>query len=256
MLLPSALPCDRSGRGMVSPPASPPKLSTTVTFAAPPTSCFTLQSLMASAAAEHQAQQQQLDHGYNYNQQHDSHAQHHLQSYFGGALLPQPPPTPPTAHAPSPMKLRLRTNFREDGPRGIVKRTAPPRHKRTLSSESSSSSSSDREKTPEPPTTPKRSRIAPERMPLGLARADFHNLHEASTPPPFQDDSSAAEWTTEDDGILVELVLEKLKLSKADWQDCARSLGKDRHALARRWKSLVLNDDVGLKRRKVPSTWR
>ncbi|TQV95909.1 hypothetical protein V2A60_001075 [Cordyceps javanica] len=281
MLLPSALPCDRT-RGMVSPPASPPKLSTPATFNIA-SSCFSLQSLIANTATEnqqyqyHQQQEQYYNHNHNYNYNHSYNHNHSYaqqqqqqqqdQSYFGGALLPRPLPTPPMAHTPSPMKLRLRTNTsntrEESKTRRVVKRTASPRHKRAphLSGAGSDSNeaatdnknNSNNRMSPGPPTTPERSRIAPERMPLGLARADFHNLYEAQ---PQDAAAAASDWTAEDDRILVELVLEKLKLSRADWQDCARTLGKDRHVLSRRWKSLVLNDDVGLKRRRVPSTWR
>lgn len=125
--------------------------------------------------------------------------------------------------------------------------------------------------TPPRPQTPRRARIAPEALPLGLARADFHTLHSDGIP----DDSSRCEaeaeveadgesWTSEDDRMLVELVLEKLRLSKTDWQDCARSLGKkDRHSVGRRWKSLMLSDDVGLRpgarssrRSRIHGTWR
>lgn len=123
--------------------------------------------------------------------------------------------------------------------------------------------------TPPRPQTPKRARIAPEALPLGLERSDFHALHANGIP----DDSSRAgtlveveadgeSWSTEDDRMLVELVLEKLKLSKEEWQDCARSLGKDRHSLGRRWKSLMLHGDIGLKpgsrtrRNKIHETWR
>lgn len=265
MLLPSAFPCDRA-QGMVSPPASPPKLSSPATFNIV-SSCFSLQNLMASNNTDETNNTHIHIHNSN-NQHHNSHAQQQQQSYFGGAL-PQTLPTPPMAHAPAPMKLRLRTRVPAAGEeaRGIVKR----RHKRTISSSittSSSSSSSpppssdasDREAaTPEPPSTPKRSRIAPERMPLGLARADFHNLAEplsAGDAQQEESESSSSDWTAEDDRMLVELVLEKLKLSKSDWQDCARTLGKDRHAMSRRWKSLMVNDEVGLKRRKIHSTWR
>ncbi|CAK7240924.1 MAG: hypothetical protein STHCBS139747_002380 [Sporothrix thermara] len=123
--------------------------------------------------------------------------------------------------------------------------------------------------TPPRPQTPKRARIAPEALPLGLERSDFHALHANGIP----DDSSRAgtlveteadgeAWSTEDDRMLVELVLEKLKLSKEEWQECARSLGKDRHSLSRRWKSLMLHGDIGLKpssrtrRSKIHGTWR
>lgn len=262
MLLPSAFPCDRTtttSQGMVSPPASPPKRSSPATFDTV-SSCFSLQNLIANTTTElHQPQLR-------------NHEQQQLQqSYFGGAL-PQPLPTPPMAHAPSPMRLRLRiprgssitttTTEEAAAPRGIVKRTAPPRHKRTLSSTTyntnattSECSGSDRDTTPEPPSTPPRRRIAPASMPLGLARSDFHSLQQQQQAAP-QESCRSNDWTAEDDRMLVELVLEKLRLSKADWQDCARTLGKDRHALSRRWKSLVMDDEVGLKRRKIHSTWR
>ena len=208
-------------------------------------------------------------------------------------------PTPPMAHAPSPMKLRLRSrksdaNISGDHPitqrKRIVKR-APPRglNKRRRAADDEMGRDDDDElnsdlefnaedekevnsienieELPQRPHTPKRARIAPEVLPLGLDRADFHTLHADGVP----DDSKAegtdvqAEadgelWSTEEDRMLVELVLEKLKLSKSDWQDCARSLGKDRNSLSRRWKSLMLQGDVGLKRSsrrsKIHSTWR
>lgn len=124
----------------------------------------------------------------------------------------------------------------------------------------------------EAPQTPKRARIAPEAMPLGLARGDYHDLHlrerDSQQGLGISVERSeettvgvSEEWTAEDDRILVELVLEKLKLTKSDWQDCARSLGKDKHGVGRRWKSLVVNGEVGLKTRssrraKLHSTWR
>ena len=123
------------------------------------------------------------------------------------------------------------------------------------------------------PHTPKRSRIAPEVLPLGLERTDFHELgvlRDAtnSTPPPTNRtgadivlEGDGEPWSTEEDRMLVELVLEKLKLTKSDWQDCARSLGKDRGSVGRRWKSLMVNGDVGLKkggsrRARLHGTWR
>ncbi|KAL6896161.1 hypothetical protein HDV57DRAFT_512615 [Trichoderma longibrachiatum] len=124
---------------------------------------------------------------------------------------------------------------------------------------------------PQAPSTPKRARISPEQLPLGLERSDFHTVHllegrsalERSARKPGTDvqvEADGAEWSVEDDRVLVELVLEKLKLSKLEWQDCARSLGKDRHSVNRRWKSLVMNGDIGVKTRsrraRLPSTWR
>jgi hypothetical protein len=125
------------------------------------------------------------------------------------------------------------------------------------------------EELPPRPQTPKRARVAPESLPLGLERSDFHELHLDGV---FKDENTRVEgtdvvveadgetWSTEEDRILVELVLEKLKLSKSEWQDCARNLGKDRSSVGRRWKSLMINGDIGLKRSsrrsKLHGTWR
>lgn len=123
------------------------------------------------------------------------------------------------------------------------------------------------------PRTPKRARLAPEHLPLGLQRTDFHALHLDSLRsndevlPSVETEiggmgerKTGEEWSNEEDRMLVELVLDKLKLSKSDWQDCARSLGKDRKGVDKRWRSLVGNGDVGLKQRprrgQLHSTWR
>ncbi len=147
------------------------------------------------------------------------------------------------------------------------------------------------------PSTPKRQRlIAPEILPLGLERADFRTLRlnlaspdepksstgEESTDAQAENRHNHAlledlesshkeeegqddEWTSEEDRMLVELVLEKLRLSKSDWKDCARSLGKDRGSVGKRWKSLMVGGEVGLKGRgrsggrdrgRICNTWR
>lgn len=269
MLLPSALPCDSAQLGMVSPPASPPTLSSPATFSIV-SSSFSLQNLVANTAATDNHNHYNHNYTYSYNQYYNHHnydQQNATDMLSLGGGLPQPLPTPPMAHAPSPMRLRLRA--RGEQPRGIVKRSAdnvPRHHRRTLSSSQTTSPTTatterdSRDASPERPTTPKRSRIAPERMPLGLERSDFHSLHSAaiggSDAGMAATEEDSNEWTPEDDRMLVELVLEKLKLSKSDWQDCARNLGKDRHSLSRRWKSLMMSDEVGLKRRKIHSTWR
>ncbi|KAK6373805.1 hypothetical protein LTS17_007774 [Exophiala oligosperma] len=118
--------------------------------------------------------------------------------------------------------------------------------------------------TPQPVRTPKRRRKVPLYMPMGLSAEDFHALE---TPPeetvepdldmpiisPFasnniSDRDSAygsspsiddPDWTIDDDRMLVETVLEKLKLSKRDWNECARKLGKDKDSLGRRWSLLL-----------------
>lgn len=286
MLLPSALSCDsaHSSRSrlqpalFVSPPASPPTLSSQTALLNIMTSCRSLQSLMSMPAAP-----------------------------SAPPLSLAQLPTPPLSHAPPPMKLRLRARpgrpeqgkGDDGGPlarRRVVKRSAPPRgaNKRRRAddddmgredpshgeedvdsdldiAESQPPPPSDDQ--PAPPSTPKRARIAPEQIPLGLERSDFHAVHllnngggeEGNGSKPGTDvqvEADGAEWSAEDDRVLVELVLDKLKLSKTEWEDCARSLGMDRHSVNRRWKSLMMEGDVGLRTRggsrraKLHATWR
>ena len=293
MLLPSAISCDASQPRLqpslfASPPASPPTLSH---LPGSPignimASCRSLQGLMG---------------GGSYNTHN-----HNTADELPGSGMYQLP-TPPISYAPPPLKLRLRsrgsqgkseaTSERAATPRKkVVKRTAsgvawpaPPRgankRRRDLDddcgrgdvSHSEDEYESDldlaqhenTENSTPSPSTPKRARIAPEQLPLGLERSDFHNLLD-STPQESSenqqgqgDDGEDDGWTAEDDRILVELVLDKLKLSKTEWQDCARSLGRDRYAVGRRWRSLLVAGDVGIKgsrrggpRAKLHSTWR
>ncbi|KAK5652590.1 hypothetical protein OQA88_10351 [Cercophora sp. LCS_1] len=285
MLLPSAISCDPSRPPLTrlqsalfaSPPASPPQLSTENAVGDIFSTCRSLQSLLAAPAPI--AQIPITPPG-------SSHANAQL-------------PTPPLEHAPSPLKLRLRSRKTDGagtagdyGPvrKRIVKRTVTTRgvnkRRRALDDDMGRDDEevdSDLEPTqyqesemvpeeddslPPRPQTPKRARIAPEVIPLGLERSDYHELHRDGV---FNENSTNGEgtdvvveadgesWSTEDDRILVELVLEKLKLSKSDWQDCARSLGKDRSSVGRRWKSLMINGDIGIKRSrrsKLHGTWR
>ncbi|PTB47099.1 uncharacterized protein TrAFT101_003463 [Trichoderma asperellum] len=289
MLLPSAFSCDgsraapttRSHTGrFVSPPSSPTTLSAQYSIDNIMNTCRSLQSLITMTAPSN-------DHG---------------------ALAPAPTltqlPTPPLAYAPTPMKLRLRARGNKSDSKGdetpvtrkrIAKRTppAPPRgvnkRRRALDDDMGRSDETDMDteadlgaealqmthssspsSSPQAPSTPKRARISPEQLPLGLERSDFHDIHllegsansKDSEKPgtDLQVEADGSEWSLEDDRVLVELVLEKLRLSKTEWQDCARSLGKDRHSVGRRWKSLMMNGDVGVKTRsrraRLHSTWR
>ena len=298
MLLPSAFSCDpshssqapvtrlQSAALLASPPASPPQLSTQNAIGNIFTTCRSLQALLASPAAPAPLAEP-------ITPPTTSHSQL---------------PTPPMAHAPAPLKLRLRSHRPESTGLGvtsgdhpvtrkrIVKRPAPTRgpnkRRRTLDDDMGRDDDGEEsdfdlqghnanwvgngregteevESLPPRPQTPKRARIAPEVLPLGLERSDYHTLHADGV---LKDDESKKEgtdvvaeqdgelWSTEDDRILVELVLEKLKLSKSEWQDCARSLGKDRGSVGRRWKSLMINGEIGLKRNsrrgKIHGTWR
>ncbi|KAL9946761.1 hypothetical protein D7B24_008381 [Verticillium nonalfalfae] len=282
MLMPSAFSCDASQQHyqsyphtrlqsalFASPPASPPTLASAPAIGNIFNTCRSLQSLLTTPPPPERAQLTQL-------------------------------PTPPMAHAPSPIKLRLRpraprpdnSSAPDSRPRKKIVKRAPPRgaNKRRRGAdddlgrmdltsdddsdnqiEADSESDADVPAMPAAPSTPKRARIAPEVIPLGLARTDYHNLHAASdTNRPLLNlaqgsgvevERDGEHWSTEDDRILVELVLEKLRLSKTEWQDCARSLGKDRNSLSRRWRSLMAQGDVGLKptrasrRGKLHGTW-
>ncbi|KAH7017790.1 hypothetical protein EDB80DRAFT_678587 [Ilyonectria destructans] len=274
MLLPSALSCDSSQPSqsrlqpsLFSPPASPPALSSQNALANIMSTCRNLQSLLASPAPI-------------------------VPDERPIPTLAQLP-TPPLAHAPPPLKLRLRSRGKPDvrddhlAPRKRITKRAPPRgvNKRRRAADDDMGrhdfdSDSDMQDSdldadslelqepaddePVAPATPKRARIAPEQLPLGLERSDFHDVHRQSdgdNTNTQDEDVDGDGWNAEDDRILVELVLEKLKLSKSEWQDCARSLGRDRHAVNRRWKSLILGGDVGMKpragrRARLHSTWR
>ncbi|KAJ0163804.1 hypothetical protein CTA2_2373 [Colletotrichum tanaceti] len=290
MLMPSAFSCDTSQPPLTrlqaslfaSPPASPPSLSNPG-FGNIFDTCRSLQALLSTpqhqpvAAPTYDAQQYSLP-------------------------TPAQLPTPPLAHAPPPLKLRLLSRAKQDGgvnsdhlPRKRVAKRAPPRgvnkRRRAVDDDTDGdvesdldissrrqSFSEDQNHTdshiPSSPSTPKRARIAPEVIPLGLERSDYHTLHllnggegtnmkntEEAQGSSVEVEADGEPWSAEEDRILVELVLEKLKLSKTEWQDCARSLGKDRNCLSRRWKSLMLQGDVGLKgrrssrRTKLHGTW-
>ncbi|KAG0651038.1 hypothetical protein D0Z07_2498 [Hyphodiscus hymeniophilus] len=204
-------------------------------------------------------------------------------------------PSPPTMHSDipsSPFKLRLRARKEDSTPGSVVprkritKRAAQPSRgvnkrrrapdddmSRETVDRSREEESEDEGSMSEGPSTPKRMRLAPEVLPLGLERSDFHGLQlqaveqgqnsELLQSVEDQDgeQEGQGEWSTEEDRLLVELVLEKLKLTKSDWQDCARSLGKDRGSVGRRWKSLMGGGEVGLKRNhlrrgNIHQTWR
>ncbi|KAL4916802.1 hypothetical protein BDW62DRAFT_185250 [Aspergillus aurantiobrunneus] len=131
------------------------------------------------------------------------------------------------------------------------------------------------------PSTPKRRRHLPYELPLGLSQSDFYSLHsppvsqsppspiqrdqqeEPSQMPPFDPDAALPSieesdesamptdnqpWSTDDDQRLVEIVLEKFQLSKQDWDECARRMGKDHASVGQRWQALIGEGNVGLRR--------
>lgn len=121
------------------------------------------------------------------------------------------------------------------------------------------------------PSTPKRQRIAPPDVPMGLTKEDFHKIgpapteQEVPTGSNLENDGRGDKWSLEDDHKLVEIVLEKVKnmdLSKEVWEDCVRNLpGRDYNSVSSRWKSLIRRDKIGLQNRgkrtrgKLHGTW-
>lgn len=228
-------------------------------------------------------------------------------------------PTPPMRNAPLPssMKLRLRSHTTassttaDAGPsrppqlqlsRKRVRKVTPAprgpnkrrREDEDVDDEDMEEDHHEEKEDDKGPSTPKRVRVVPEILPLGLDRRDFELLHEShqyssenalgiNTNPPGsiqrepnsvkmpskgeqengELDDMGIDWSNEEDRVLVEMVLQKLKLTKNDWHDCARTLGRDSAVIGRRWKSLLGNGEVGLKgrtgrieRRGVSATWR
>lgn len=116
--------------------------------------------------------------------------------------------------------------------------------------------------------TPKRRRTVPLELPPGLQASDFEALTVNNTNSQNQPNKSTSmqvdlpaienrsshlpeldiPWTDADDRLLVETVLSKLNLSSLEWNDCARKLGKDKDSLGQRWRMLLCEGNVGLRR--------
>ena len=110
------------------------------------------------------------------------------------------------------------------------------------------------------PSTPKRQRLYPPSLPLGLERADFDALQEQAAKIPIPvtpenrkkedspDEAAESEWCSSDDSALVSIILRKLQLRQSDWDECAQRLGKGKDSIGERWKLLVGEGEVGLRR--------
>lgn len=58
---------------------------------------------------------------------------------------------------------------------------------------------------------------------------------------------SSDEWTADEDQRLIELVLEKFRLSQQEWDECARRMGRAHYPdVSRRWRTLIGEGRVGL----------
>ncbi|RFU24101.1 hypothetical protein B7463_g12229, partial [Scytalidium lignicola] len=277
MLLPSALPCDSSQ------PTQAPKSRFTTLFASPPLSpppssftglystCRALQCMLSPSPQPAQLPTPPM-----------SHAEVPTRSPHGHKLrLRALKPSAMDLESPSASTRRRITKRAQPPPRGVNKRRRPVEDEITREDDSEEESRRRAAATNDAPgpSTPKRLRLAPEVLPLGLERSDFHTLHlqniesadanggDGETPvlhsienDDTRNKEEREEWTTEEDRLLVELVLEKLRLTKSEWQDCARSLGKDRGSVGKRWRSLMAHGEIGLKNRsrraRLHNTWR
>lgn len=111
----------------------------------------------------------------------------------------------------------------------------------------------------------------PLEIPPGLLPSDFEALADSSLPatrismpacpppqvelpmdedmsPALEPQDSLSTWTENDDRMLVETVLSKLNLTTQEWNDCARRLGKDKDSLDHRWRLLLGEGNIGLRR--------
>ncbi|KAJ9612296.1 hypothetical protein H2200_003893 [Cladophialophora chaetospira] len=187
-----------------------------------------------------------------------------LQAILGGPSVMQHTAPNPPQQLSNPFALA-------EKPR-VDKGNAMPTHrsanKRRRSEFEEDINMEDCQRTPEQIRTPKRRRRVPLSMPLGLSADDFRALETpteeieldmpTSSPQARNSDDDSAygsspspeegDWDEVDDRALVDTVLEKLKLSRRDWNDCARILGKDRDSLERRWSLLVGEGSIGLRR--------
>lgn len=269
MLLPSALPCDvrRSSR------FTPSRL-----FSTPPPSdrgyasgngllgtCRALQSLLHGSPApspRRSAKPQRLQSPLPVNPPRRSPRSRKVAR--PASPRPTPPPTtlastpPPPPAAPARGANKRRRSASDDGHNDVDM----SRGRNRLS-------------------TPKRRRHVPYDLPLGLSSTDFYSLHSPpitqSPPSPAQrqvdsrvpevgpridpdaalpsieepEGSSSApshQWSAEEDSHLIELVLEKFRLSQQEWDECARLMGRTNCAdVGRRWTSLVGGGRIGLR---------
>ncbi len=82
------------------------------------------------------------------------------------------------------------------------------------------------------------------------ARIDPDAVLPSIEEPDDPSEASPGEWAVDEDQRLIEVVLEKFRLSQQEWDECARQVGRLNGAdIERRWRSLVGDGRVGLRRR-------
>ncbi|KUI60008.1 hypothetical protein VP1G_07238 [Cytospora mali] len=296
MLLPSALSCDTSqpprlqSALFISPPASPPQqqLSTQTAIGNLINSCRNLHSLIGSPMPSEPIP--------GVNTQLPSPPLENMPSPFSRPRLRRrkAEPAPLSLSQAEPPRYRIK---KRTPPRGVNKRRRAvdddmdrnddlldaQRQKENINIfENNSSGKKDdgvfifrgcTDAAPQAaPSTPKRRRIAPPDVPRGLTKEDFHKLgtldtteEEIAEGTNVETGKQGDKWSTEDDQLLVEVVLEKVKnmdLSNEVWDDCVRNLpGRDHSSVSSRWENLLKTDRIGLQnkgksgRAKLHGTW-
>ena len=267
MLLPSALPCDVRRSSRFTPSrllSTPPPSDRNATGNGLLGTCRALQSLLNGSPAptpRRSVKPQRLQSPLPINPPRRSQRTRKVARPTSPRPTPPPqsvastPPPPPVAPARGPNKRR-RSSCDDDDSDADVRRGRF--------------------------STPKRQRHVPYDLPLGLAPTDFYSLHsppitqsppsparrqmaprvpglgapldpDAALPSIEESDESTANpsadgWTAEEDQHLIEMVLEKFRLSQQDWDECARRLGRQNCPdVGRRWTTLVGEGRVGLR---------
>ena len=256
MLLPSAFPCDNAATAMRP---SRPKLQSFTAYQSSNTSHSEVAPIPKPSKRQHIISSCRA-----------------LQSLLGSAIdaIPSPRLLSPrmlTSTSKKEMRNPFEVAFTSSNKKNEAVKIEMPRgkNKRRRSEWDDSDDEADKENASSCLQTPKRMRKVPYDMPLGLTASDFLALEpaaEVSVPdpnadaqgsdrdsgygpsPPLQPVRRGEKWSLDEDRILVETVLEKLQLTKRAWNDCARRLGKDKDSLGQRWRALIDEGDVGLRR--------
>lgn len=149
----------------------------------------------------------------------------------------QEPPRTPVRRAPAAPRLPIKTPVRTN------KRTRTDAF--SPSSEESDNSDKDFNRRDRFATPPRGKRVRLTTPPPAPNRGIRSLL------PDSDDEEDTVMWTDDDDRQLVEMVLGKLRLTKSDWEECARTLGKDSRSVGKRWENLLGNIVVkGVDRRR------
>ncbi|KAI5854623.1 hypothetical protein BZA05DRAFT_350517 [Tricharina praecox] len=230
MLLPSALPCEFLAPSLarssviVAPPSyrSPPVEETGIVSATTTglmSTCRRLQQILSGGDRQSPAPEPPRT---------------PVRRATSSRVLSAPPPPPTLPKAPV-LVARL-SNKRT---RSAAFDSSP------MDEESDNSDKDFNRRTDRFATPPPRKRVRPTTPPPAPNRGVRGLLAD-------NDDDEYMSWTSDDDRQLVELVLGKLQLSKNDWEECARSLGKgDGHSVGKRWESLLGNISLKDRRKRI-----